>query len=268
MKIEFPIGASMTDPSDEKGTRFCATQADALACRRSWFLEVVNVVQHLAGQPVCSNVDDGEMRLVSIARRLPPAETPLERFVLRSTLLESARRLSDRLHRQEHRDDRVPCTLEAQTILQRFFSLEGARPGEEFQEWAVSFYSELRRAHPRSKAQRVAYAIRSSHDRTLSVRTLAAGVGLTTSGLIRSFRNEFGCTPNEYQRGLRLIDALDRVPSDEIEAVATDVGYRSKKNFYRMFKNLTGLTPSAFRVLPAHEQSVVMLQARRRINVK
>jgi methylphosphotriester-DNA--protein-cysteine methyltransferase len=100
------------------------------------------------------------------------------------------------------------------------------------------------------------------------VRTLAAGVGLTSSGLIRAFQNEFACTPNEYQRALRLIEALDRVPSDKIEAVATDVGYRSKKNFYRMFKNLTGLTPSAFRLLPAHEQRVVVSRARRRINVK
>jgi AraC-like DNA-binding protein len=258
----------MTDPSDERGTLFCATQVNTLECRRSWFLEVANVVQQLAGHPVCSNVDDGEVRLVSIARRLPPAETALELFVLRSTLWESARRLSDGLHRQVHHDERVSCTMEPQTLLQRFFPLGGTEPQQEFQQWALSFYSELRRAHPRSKAQRVAHAIRSSHERPLSLRTLATQVGLTTSGLIRAFRNEFACTPNEYQRALRLIDALKRVPSDKIEAVAADVGYRSKKNFYRMFKNLTDLTPSAFRALPAHEQSAVMLRARARINVK
>lgn len=33
----------------------------------------------------------------------------------------------------------------------------------------------------------------------------------------------------------------------KIESVTADVGYRSKKNFYR---SLTGLTPTAFRKLP------------------
>ena len=57
----------------------------------------------------------------------------------------------------------------------------------------------------------------------------------------------------EYLRRVRLLHAL-RTLIDEggkIEPVALEVGYRGKKNFYRVFRQLTGLTPAQFRDLPA-----------------
>ena len=46
---------------------------------------------------------------------------------------------------------------------------------------------------------------------------------------------------------MRLIEALPQVPTEKIDAIALKVGYRSKKNFYRAFQTVTGLTPTAFR---------------------
>lgn len=50
---------------------------------------------------------------------------------------------------------------------------------------------------------------------------------------------------------VRLIHALDLVRSDKAEAVALEVGYRSKKNFYATLKRdpigaLTGLKSAGF----------------------
>ncbi len=46
-----------------------------------------------------------------------------------------------------------------------------------------------------------------------------------------------------------------------IEGIALEVGYRSRKNFYRMFKTLTGLTPTAFRNIADNERRDVMAKA-------
>jgi methylphosphotriester-DNA--protein-cysteine methyltransferase len=60
------------------------------------------------------------------------------------------------------------------------------------------------------------------------------------------------------QRTLRLVDALVRVRQEKIEVVALGVGYRSTKNFYRAFRELTGLTPTGFRGLSAERAAVVL----------
>ena len=50
---------------------------------------------------------------------------------------------------------------------------------------------------------------------------------------------------------MRMAHALESVRHETIEIVARDVGYRSKKDFYRTFKQLTGMLPSQFRRLPS-----------------
>jgi methylphosphotriester-DNA--protein-cysteine methyltransferase len=38
-------------------------------------------------------------------------------------------------------------------------------------------------------------------------------------------------SPLEYQRAARLSEAVRQVPAGKIDAIALDVGYRSKKDF-------------------------------------
>ena len=45
------------------------------------------------------------------------------------------------------------------------------------------------------------------------------------------------------------VEALGRVRDEKVEALALSVGYRSAKNFYRAFRQLTGMTPTGFRRL-------------------
>jgi AraC-like DNA-binding protein len=46
---------------------------------------------------------------------------------------------------------------------------------------------------------------------------------------------------------------MRRVQNEKIEALALDLGYQSPKNFFHAFKNVTGVTPAAFRDLPRDE---------------
>lgn len=57
---------------------------------------------------------------------------------------------------------------------------------------------------------------------------------------------------------VRIVSALDDLRHHKVDAIAIQVGYRSKKNFYRAFARLTGMTPGAFKKLPPTE----MLQVR------
>ena len=62
----------------------------------------------------------------------------------------------------------------------------------------------------------------------------------------------------QYQRTLRLVDALGRVRHEKVEAVALSVGYRTTKNFYRAFRELTGMTPTGFRQLSSERAAAVL----------
>jgi AraC-like DNA-binding protein len=65
--------------------------------------------------------------------------------------------------------------------------------------------------------------------------------------VLRVFRREFGVSPHEYQRHLRLARAC-RLLAGGVPAsrVAYDVGFTDQSHLIRQFKALTGLTPGAF----------------------
>jgi transcriptional regulator GlxA family with amidase domain len=85
----------------------------------------------------------------------------------------------------------------------------------------------------------------------LNVADLARRVSSSKCQLQRAFSRELGISAHDYHRLTRIISALEHILAcDKIEAVALQVGYRSKKNFYRAFHHLTGLTPTQFRAVP------------------
>ena len=99
---------------------------------------------------------------------------------------------------------------------------------------------------------RAAEIIRQRYQQPLTTSTLAAELGRERSYLATLFRRETGQTLHHYITDVRLHDAAERIlQGEKIEAVALQVGYRSKKSFYRQFRARTGLTPTAFRRLHA-----------------
>jgi transcriptional regulator GlxA family with amidase domain len=104
--------------------------------------------------------------------------------------------------------------------------------------------------------QRLASALKASrHLRSARVLCLPDGTPITrdrhvtTQQLSVQFRAEFGVSLPQYKRMVRVARALRHVGT-QIEAITAEVGYRSKKDFYRSFHAVTGLTPAAFRKLP------------------
>ena len=86
------------------------------------------------------------------------------------------------------------------------------------------------------------------HER-LAVPELAQHLRCSPGYLQRTFKDVTGFTLREYQAELRLREVLRLLESSDlkIEAIARDVGFRSKKDLYRVVQARVGCTPLEFR---------------------
>ncbi|MGY1602458.1 helix-turn-helix domain-containing protein [Geodermatophilus sp. SYSU D00815] len=83
----------------------------------------------------------------------------------------------------------------------------------------------------------------------LDVPTLARIACVSEAHFIRTFRETFGETPNRYlqrrrvERAMWLLRASDRSVTD----ICMDVGFSSLGTFSRVFRDIVGEPPSAYR---------------------
>jgi AraC-like DNA-binding protein len=83
----------------------------------------------------------------------------------------------------------------------------------------------------------------------LSIEELAQQAERNASHLITSFKKHYGMAPLEYMHRTRITKAEELLLSTNIniEEIAIELGYCDAAYFNRMFKKLTGMTPSAYR---------------------
>ena len=187
-------------------------------------------------------------------KALPDAHARAEDLALCTLLLDVAARWSASLHDHAHdRSGARRCSFVPAHTLDRFVNAtqEGAK--HRFLEWAHAFSVEFSRTHRVSAARRAAAIIREQHDGRDDAVTLADLIGVSPRQLRRDFCQTFGITLAKYVRQARMQRALEvmMLHPGKIEPVALEVGYKSKKNFYRVFKQSTGMTPTAFLRLPS-----------------
>lgn len=86
------------------------------------------------------------------------------------------------------------------------------------------------------------------HDE-LTLSEVAATVGVHPVYLARVFRQHFHCSVGEYVRRLRIEHACRQMTQTEASLVeiAHAVGFYDQSHFTRIFKRITGLTPTEFR---------------------
>ena len=82
----------------------------------------------------------------------------------------------------------------------------------------------------------------------VSLHVLGDALGRHQAYLGRIFKEQTGRTVRQHLAQLRLDRAASAIAlGDKIEAVAIEVGYKSKKNFYRQFRRRHGVTPGDYR---------------------
>lgn len=102
-----------------------------------------------------------------------------------------------------------------------------------------------RRVHP-GAARAHAY-LREHFADPISLDTLVRVSRLSRFYLLRVFRREYGVTPHEYQRHLRLARACRLLAAGSPPTrTAYEAGFSDQSHLTRLLKELTGLTPGAY----------------------
>lgn len=84
----------------------------------------------------------------------------------------------------------------------------------------------------------------------ISLVHLSVYCGLSENSICNLFKKELGTTFLEYLYELRLKRAMELLLSADsptVREIALQIGYLSERQFFRVFKNKTGLTPQHFR---------------------
>ncbi|WP_447589681.1 GlxA family transcriptional regulator [Aquipseudomonas campi] len=87
------------------------------------------------------------------------------------------------------------------------------------------------------------------HGEAIDLQRLASQANCSTRTLLRRFKAATGLTPNDYLQRLRISAAQSalRNPARSLEQVAAQVGYADRATFAKLFKQVCGETPGAFR---------------------
>jgi AraC-like DNA-binding protein/mannose-6-phosphate isomerase-like protein (cupin superfamily) len=91
--------------------------------------------------------------------------------------------------------------------------------------------------------------IHEHYARDFDIDELARQIAVSPSYLFRMFKKKMGVTPMHYRNIVR-IDKAKLLLADQalsVEAVADRVGFEDPKYFARVFRDLAGMSPSAFR---------------------
>ena len=100
------------------------------------------------------------------------------------------------------------------------------------------------------KAQAVFEFMEANFHRKLRISELARSVYLSHSRLDYLFRMEFGMSPSQYLKLLRMQKACELLKTSlqSIKQIASMVGYNDDSHFMRDFKKTYGVTPTQYRM--------------------
>ncbi len=89
-----------------------------------------------------------------------------------------------------------------------------------------------------------------------SIARIAKRLGVSHAHLSRQFKGDFGMSPSDYFRKLRVADAPLRLArGEEIINVSLDVGYNDLSRFYKQFRKTTNTSPGACKTMLRPERS-------------
>jgi YesN/AraC family two-component response regulator len=106
--------------------------------------------------------------------------------------------------------------------------------------------------HTSALVKRAVAYFHQNYECAFSRLQIAEAIGVSEDYLSRIFRQEMNISPWEYLNRYRILHAKEllRSTSDAIKIVAHRVGFTDPAYFSRVFRNVTGTSPSAYREHP------------------
>jgi len=91
--------------------------------------------------------------------------------------------------------------------------------------------------------------IEHNYNKKITLKELAMHSFYNTSYFSTVFKECFGKTPLEYISEKRIEKAIELMKETNmsIEDICFHIGYSNRKHFYKIFRNLTGMTPNEYR---------------------
>ncbi|MDR1262062.1 MAG: helix-turn-helix domain-containing protein [Oscillospiraceae bacterium] len=112
-------------------------------------------------------------------------------------------------------------------------------------------FAVVEREHLSRALTQVTRIIKASDGIDVSLTQLAARTELSENYICILFKKELGVTFLQYVYALRVRRAMELLltePDKTIEDIARRVGYQSDRQFFRVFREWTGMSPHQFRV--------------------
>lgn len=128
------------------------------------------------------------------------------------------------------------------------------------------FLAQVATAHSPAPAHDAAAVMRNDALHAWTLNELARHVRLNPARLSTQFERAFGVRPGEYLHLVRVASAVALFDtSAKVEAIAMEVGYRSKKDLYGALGRWVGASPTQLRVLSSAERNWLHRQLRLRL---
>lgn len=221
--------------------------------RSDWLARVDAEVERLTDDLAAIDVRSSLFLLREFLAALDTPPDALHGTVLSTVLMDVCGRIVHALHEQ---NPAVPCSCEAMiwSHVSRFTQWRDADPRTAFRAWLDVFFDGVNRNHPANSAVRAAQVIRDAPNRAWTLDALATAANARPAALRREFQARFGIRPIAYVHLARVTRAISllRTPA-KVEAVAWDLGYRSKKDLYAALSRWASSTPTEVRGLSDDE---------------
>ena len=228
---------------------------------------VVGTCQGLIGRLLFDEPVEPCLIATQVLNDLPAPRNHTERLLLRAVLTDFSQRFVCHLHPVSMSRGACSCVVDAETTLMTSWRDSQSDPRESFLRWLQDFIHACALAHPPTRSEQAANALRAEVGRPFHIRDLARQLGCTSQALRKDFQRCYAMTPREYAHLARLVRLMPLVVAGSVknEALASEAGYKSKKDFYKYFKQLTGMRPSELRRISREDADQLLLLARARL---
>ena len=212
-----------------------------LTVRKEWIGAVVSSFQHCADVGLLDEMDQLAARVSSTLKNIPVPATRCEALVAESLGHAFGANFLITLHKRLGIDE-CGCVPKIEHALIRSAPKSSTMSWDWLDSWTTNAVEVFRNHHPVDLADHVAFMMRRHSATRWSTGKLAASWHRRCSSrtLVHVFEARYSMHVRDYLHLCRLASALPKVRAGEkIEAVALESGFRSTRDFYLTFEQLS-----------------------------